>query len=236
MQVCLSLSLSVLLSVRPFVCLSLFSFLPAFFSTYSSFFPSISLSFYRSSSLDLALLSASLLFHAQPCTQILRNPLLMPAQSLSSFSVFKYAHLLIFFFFTSTLTLFKQEPEIALKRIAASALSDISKHTPELAQTVVDAGAIAYLAQLLEVQDSKLKRQVLSALGQIAKHTVDLAELVVEAYIFPAVLPSLKGIVETLLWTYHVLLFFLPFFLFFFLFFLFFAFFSVYFSFCFFVC
>lgn len=27
-----------------------------------------------------------------------------------------------------------QEPELSLKRIAASALSDIAKHTPELAQ------------------------------------------------------------------------------------------------------
>lgn len=50
-----------------------------------------------------------------------------------------------------------QEPEIALKRIAASALSDISKHSPELAQTVVDAGAIAHLAQMILNPDSKLK-------------------------------------------------------------------------------
>lgn len=42
-----------------------------------------------------------------------------------------------------------QEPEIALKRIAASDLSDISKHSPELALTVVDAGAIAHLAQMI---------------------------------------------------------------------------------------
>ena len=33
-----------------------------------------------------------------------------------------------------------QEPELSLKRVAASALSDIAKHTPELAQAVVDAG------------------------------------------------------------------------------------------------
>lgn len=50
-----------------------------------------------------------------------------------------------------------QEPEIALKRIAASTLSDISKHSPELAQTVVDAGAIAYLAQMIPNPDAKLK-------------------------------------------------------------------------------
>lgn len=50
-----------------------------------------------------------------------------------------------------------QEPEIALKRIAASALSDISKHSPELAQTVVDVGAIAHLAQMILNPDEKLK-------------------------------------------------------------------------------
>lgn len=50
-----------------------------------------------------------------------------------------------------------QEPEIALKRIAASTLSDISKHSPELAQTVVAAGAIAYLAQMIPNPDAKLK-------------------------------------------------------------------------------
>lgn len=50
-----------------------------------------------------------------------------------------------------------QEPEIALKRIAASALSDIAKHSPELAQTVVDAGAIAHLAQMILNPDAKLK-------------------------------------------------------------------------------
>ena len=50
-----------------------------------------------------------------------------------------------------------QEPEIALKRVAASALSDIAKHSPELAQTVVDAGAIAHLAQMILNPDAQLK-------------------------------------------------------------------------------
>ena len=50
-----------------------------------------------------------------------------------------------------------QEPELSLKRIAASALSDICKHSPELAQTVVDAGAIAHLAQMILNPDAKLK-------------------------------------------------------------------------------
>lgn len=50
-----------------------------------------------------------------------------------------------------------QEPELSLKRISASALSDICKHSPELAQTVVDAGAIAHLAQMVLNPDAKLK-------------------------------------------------------------------------------
>ena len=50
-----------------------------------------------------------------------------------------------------------QEPELSLKRIAASALSDICKHSPELAQTVVDAGAIAHLAQVKLILSLKLK-------------------------------------------------------------------------------
>lgn len=50
-----------------------------------------------------------------------------------------------------------QEPELALKRVAASALSDICKHALDLAQTVVDAGAIAHLAQMILNPDAKLK-------------------------------------------------------------------------------
>lgn len=49
------------------------------------------------------------------------------------------------------------EPEMALKRIAASTLSDICKHTPELAHSVVDNGAIAHLAQMILNPDAKLK-------------------------------------------------------------------------------
>ena len=109
------------------------------------------------------------------------------------------------------LVLCLQEPEIALKRVAASALSDIAKHSPELAQTVVDAGAIAHLAQLILNPDAQLKvrspascpsnviiarfllqRQIFSALSQIAKHSVDLAEMVVEAEIFPAAFACLN--------------------------------------------
>ncbi len=39
------------------------------------------------------------------------------------------------------LVLAAQEPEAPLRRVAASALADVAKHSPELAQAVVDAGA-----------------------------------------------------------------------------------------------
>jgi hypothetical protein len=65
------------------------------------------------------------------------------------------------------LVLCVQEPELSLKRVAASALSDIAKHTPELAQVVVDTGAV-YLAPLLVNQDAKLKRQVRASSGALA--------------------------------------------------------------------
>ena len=59
-------------------------------------------------------------------------------------------------------------------------------------QAVVDAGAIAFLAPLVQNADAKLKRQVCSALAQIAKHSLDLAEVVVDGEIFPPVLTCLK--------------------------------------------
>lgn len=50
-----------------------------------------------------------------------------------------------------------QEPENAVKRVAASGLSEIAKHKIELAQFIVDAGAISHLARLIPCPDSKVK-------------------------------------------------------------------------------
>lgn len=55
------------------------------------------------------------------------------------------------------LVLSLQEPEMGLKRTAASTFSNICKHTPELAQAVVDANAISYLAQMILNPDTKLR-------------------------------------------------------------------------------
>ena len=85
-----------------------------------------------------------------------------------------------------------QEPEITLKRIAASALTEISKHSPELAQAVVDKGALPFLSSLVNHPDAQLKRQVCLCLAYIAKHHAELAGHVVEAEIFPKILNCLK--------------------------------------------
>ena len=56
------------------------------------------------------------------------------------------------------LVLCLQEPELYIKQIGASAISDISKHSIELAQIVVDAGAIFFLAKTLQANvDAKAK-------------------------------------------------------------------------------
>jgi len=55
------------------------------------------------------------------------------------------------------LVLCLQEPELYIKQIAASAISDISKHSTELAQAIVDAGAIVFLAKTLANPDAKAK-------------------------------------------------------------------------------
>lgn len=72
-----------------------------------------------------------------------------------------------------------QEPEINLKKISASALSEICKHTADLAQKVVDQRAVPFLTPLISHKDSHLKRQVCACLAQVAKHTQELAEEVV---------------------------------------------------------
>lgn len=81
---------------------------------------------------------------------------------------------------------------MSLKRIAASALGDIAKHAGDLAQLVVDAGAVPKVAALINTQDAKLRRQVHVCLANVAKHSTELAEVVVEEEIFPKMLTSLK--------------------------------------------
>lgn len=64
-----------------------------------------------------------------------------------------------------------QEPDPNLKRIAALALNEVAKHSLDLAQTVIDAGAVPYLTQQINHHDAQLKKQVCQTLSNIAKHT-----------------------------------------------------------------
>ena len=49
-----------------------------------------------------------------------------------------------------------QEPDPNLKRIAALALNEVAKHSLDLAQTVIDAGAVPYLTQQINHHDAQL--------------------------------------------------------------------------------
>ena len=60
-----------------------------------------------------------------------------------------------------------REPEMSLKRIAAATLNDICKHTPELAQAVVDNCAITHLSQLILNKDTKLKVRFMSCWSRV---------------------------------------------------------------------
>eukprot|EP00435_Cladocopium_sp_Y103_P033447 s720_g8.t1 len=76
---------------------------------------------------------------------------------------------------------FPQEFDPSVKESAAWALGYIAKHTKDLAQSVVNAGAVPLL--VLAFQESEpdltLKRISASALSDIAKHSPELAQLVV---------------------------------------------------------
>ena len=67
-----------------------------------------------------------------------------------------------------------------MKEAAALALSCIAKHNQELAQAVVDAGAIGLLVMCVQEPELTLKRISATALSEIAKHGEELAEAVVE--------------------------------------------------------
>ena len=88
-----------------------------------------------------------------------------------------------------------QEPNVPLKKVAATAIGEIAKHTEELAHRVADTeGAIKNLTLLIAHPDKHLKKQVCACLANIAKHNEELAVTVTEADIFPKVLYCLKDL------------------------------------------
>merc|ERR1711998_113547 len=67
------------------------------------------------------------------------------------------------------------------KKAAAFVLRAVSKHSPQLAQAVVDSGALDALVNCLEEFDPSVKEASAWALGYIARHTKELAQTVVDA-------------------------------------------------------
>ena len=71
------------------------------------------------------------------------------------------------------------------KKAAAFVLRSVAKHSPELAQAVVDSGALEALVMCLEEFDPSVKESAAWALGYIATHTAELAQAVVDAGAVP---------------------------------------------------
>lgn len=75
---------------------------------------------------------------------------------------------------------FRSEFEPSVKEAAAWALGYISRHNTELAQYVVDAGAVPPLVLCIQEPELTLKRIAASTLSEICKHTPELAQVVVD--------------------------------------------------------
>jgi 3-methyladenine DNA glycosylase AlkD len=71
------------------------------------------------------------------------------------------------------------------KKAAAFVLRAVAKHSPALAQAVVDSGAVESLVGCLEEFDPGVKEAAAWALGYIARHNGELAQAVVDAGAVP---------------------------------------------------
>ncbi|XP_062520377.1 sperm-associated antigen 6-like isoform X2 [Corticium candelabrum] len=71
------------------------------------------------------------------------------------------------------------------KKAAAFVLRAVAKHSPQLAQAVVDSGALDALVVCLEEFDPGVKEAAAWALGYIARHNGELSQAVVDAGAVP---------------------------------------------------
>jgi len=78
------------------------------------------------------------------------------------------------------------------KKAAAFVLRHVAKHSPELAQAVVDAGSLEALVLCLEEFDPSVKEAAAWALGYIASHTASLSQAVVDAGALPLLVLCLQ--------------------------------------------
>jgi len=79
---------------------------------------------------------------------------------------------------------------MVVKRIAVCSLADIAKHTPDLAQRVIEAGGVKYVMELVDTTDILLKRQITCFFAQIAKHSKDTANQTIQ--VIPKISEFLK--------------------------------------------
>ena len=78
------------------------------------------------------------------------------------------------------------------KKAASFVLRAVAKHSPELAQSVVDCGALEALVSCLEEFDPGVKEAAAWALGYIARHNEQLAQSVVDAGAVPILVLSIQ--------------------------------------------
>ena len=71
-------------------------------------------------------------------------------------------------------------------------LKAVAKHSPELAQSVVDAGALGALVSCLSEFEPSVKEGAAWALSFIARHNSDLAQVVVDAGAVPQLVLCLQ--------------------------------------------
>ncbi len=67
------------------------------------------------------------------------------------------------------------------KKAAGYCLRAVAKHSPQLAQAVIDSGALDALVTCLEEFDPGVKESASWCLGYMAAHNAELAQQVVEA-------------------------------------------------------
>ena len=74
-----------------------------------------------------------------------------------------------------------EEFDPKVKEAASWALGYVARHNEDLAQFVVEAGALPLLVLCVQEPEVTLKCVAASALSDIAKHTPELAQMVVDA-------------------------------------------------------
>lgn len=74
-----------------------------------------------------------------------------------------------------------QHPDAKLKRQLLSCLSQVSKHTVDLAEVVVEAEIFPKIFSCLKDEDKIVRKNAATCIREISKHTPELAQLIVNA-------------------------------------------------------